>query len=390
MKRLVLVFLISLVMLPGSLANAQDLPDQASVSGVIGHAQRHNLSCEARSASDWAAFFGYSVSEDDLLNSMPRSDNPNNGFVGKPDGVWGNIPPYSYGVYPPPVAAALRAEGVPAREEAGFVWDDLRGEIAAGRPVIVWIIGAMWSGTPQDYSVSGGQTVRVAAFEHTMILTGYTRSTVDVVDAYTGLSYGYSLQAFLQSWDVLGRLALIYDTPPLAPTAAITPSLSPTENPTPTPSLPPTETPTPTPTALPTFTPTPPDRVTVRAGDTLVGLARRFNVSWEVLVVDARLKYPYFIYPGDVLKLPSGAREAPPPVPTPTATQPPPTATPTAMPTHAPLPSSTVVETYVVKRGDFIIDLAQRFGVDWRTLIEINHLSYPWTIYPGQVLKIRP
>jgi LysM repeat protein len=377
MNRLVLVILISLTMLPGSLANGQDLPDQATVSGVIGHGQRHNLSCEARSASDWAAFFGYSVSEDELLNIMPRSDNPNNGFVGSPDGVWGNIPPYAYGVYPPPLAAALRAEGVPAREASGLIWDDLRSEIAVGRPVIIWIIGAMWSGAPQDYTASDGQTVRVAAFEHSMILTGYTRNTVDVVDAYTGLSYVYSLQAFLQSWEVLGRLALIYDTPPPAPVATMTPL------------LPPTETPTPTQTPLPTFTPTPPDRVTVRASDTLVGLAQRFNVSWEALVASARLKYPYFIYPGDVLKLPPGAREVLPFISTPTATQIPPTATPTVMPTPAPLPSPTVVEIYVVKRGDFIIDLAQRFGVDWRTLIEINHLSYPWTIYPGQVLKIR-
>jgi LysM repeat protein len=41
----------------------------------------------------------------------------------------------------------------------------------------------------------------------------------------------------------------------------------------------------------------------VQPGDTLLGIAVEFNVSWQTLVTLNDLHYPYFIYPGDVLRL---------------------------------------------------------------------------------------
>ena len=133
---------------------AEPIPDKAYISGVVGYPQRFTLSCESRSAVDWAAFWGVNIREKKFLNSLPRSDNPDAGFVGNPNDEWGNLPPYSYGVHAEPVAALLRQFGLQAEARRDLSWDDLRSEIAAGHPVIVWVIGQMWRGTPVRYKNS--------------------------------------------------------------------------------------------------------------------------------------------------------------------------------------------------------------------------------------------
>jgi uncharacterized protein YvpB len=121
-----------------------------------GVAQSLSLSCEARSAVDWADFWGVSIRERKFLSKLPRSDNPDTGFVGNPSDAWGQIPPHSYGVHAEPVAALLRDYGLQAEARRGMQWDELRSEIAAGRPVIVWVIGQVWRGTPVKYTASDG------------------------------------------------------------------------------------------------------------------------------------------------------------------------------------------------------------------------------------------
>lgn len=361
MKR-ILPFLLLLILLwtGANPAQAQGLPDTASIPGVSGYAQIHNLSCESRSAADWAAFFSFSFSEDEILNQIPSSDNPDEGFVGNPNDQWGGMPPQSYGVHAAPVAKALQSLGVPAEAKTSLTWDDLRGEIAAGKPVIVWIIGQMWAGTPVEYSASDGTKAAAARFEHTMILYGYTPNIVQVVDAYTGLNLYFSLDSFLSSWSVLGNQAIVWKGEAPASTPPPNPTAEPTPDPTPTPA------------------PTPITALEVHSGDTLLGLAEKAGVTWQDFVQTNSIKYPYFIYPGQILQLPPGVT-LPPEV--------------TAVPTSAPQPESTPApqqpETYTVQNGDYLIELAERFKVDWLTLVDLNHIPLPYTIYPGQILQIR-
>lgn len=51
-------------------------------------------------------------------------------------------------------------------------------------------------------------------------------------------------------------------------------------------------------------------------------------------------------------------------------------------------PTSACLQTYVVKRGDYLVDIARRFGVDWRAIAALNRIEDPSRIYPGQVLCI--
>jgi subtilisin-like proprotein convertase family protein/uncharacterized protein YvpB len=188
------------------------LPASASVSGMSGQAQQLNLDCESRSAVDWAKHYGFNLGEIDFLNHLPRSDDPEIGFVGNPNGVWGNIPPNDYGVHAPPVSLSLQNYGLRAGEFRSLQWNDLRAEIASGNPAIVWIIGGssynLVNGTPHLYTAaSTGDTTIVAPYEHTVILVGYTSSTVTVLNGSSFVTI--ALDQFLDSWSALDFMAVL-------------------------------------------------------------------------------------------------------------------------------------------------------------------------------------
>jgi uncharacterized protein YvpB len=286
-------------------ARADSLPMSASIPGVVGHPQSYSLSCEARSAADWMSFWGVNISEADFLSRLPRADNPDMGFVGSPSDLWGNIPPRGYGVHAAPVAVLLREYGFEAEAKRDLTWDDLRSEIAAGRPAIVWIIGQMWSGTPRSFTDSEGHNTIVASFEHTMILTGYDDSYVYVVDAFSGINQTYSIKTFLDSWAVLGAMAITGQKPDSEAHVVSQPE---NQN---------------------------GDRTyTVQRGEYLMELAERFGTTWQELAARNHVTYPYTIFPGQVLNIPGEET----PIESPTTVEPSPEASPTLLPTPLPTP----------------------------------------------------
>jgi uncharacterized protein YvpB len=194
--------------LPTDTPHPSGLPGSARLAGFIGHAQFYNLDCESRSAVDFARYLGNDLVETTFLNQLPQSDDPNKGFVGSYNDPVGQIPPDSYGVYADPIADLLTSLGTPAQGISSFTWNQVRKEIANGRPVIVWVIYGIESGTPIEYVVpSDGSTVIVAHYEHTVIVIGYTSDTVTVMDGAS--RYSVSLSQFLDSWSVFGYLAVI-------------------------------------------------------------------------------------------------------------------------------------------------------------------------------------
>lgn len=355
-------------------ALAQGLPEQAYVSGLVGHAQSYPLSCESRSAADLAAFWGSDITETQFLNALPRSDNPNVGFVGSVYGPWGYTPPHGYGVHARPVAVQLRAFGLQAKAHYGMSWDNLRAEIAAGRPVIVWVVGLVWAGTAKTYTASDGEQVTVAPYEHTMILIGYDSSYVQLVDAGSGLTVTHTVSNFLTSWAVLGNQAVTasgIDPPSPDEQGEQTGSQS---------------------TQLPPNNPTA-ETYLVRSGDYLTKLAPQLGTTWQLLAAFNNLTYPYIIYPGQRLTLPPGASSSPQPAvtptPAPTSTpSPPPTPTPTPSPVDPPQSPTSSEETYTVQRGDHLMKIARQLGLDWLAIASLNDLSSPYLLYPGQLLQL--
>ena len=183
-------------------------PDSALISDIYGYAQIYNLDCEARAAVDWARYFGVEINENEFLDALPGSDDPNLGFVGSVMGPPGLIPPYSYGVYAAPIMDVLRSYGLPAEDKYGITMDELKQQIAAGNPVIIWIIFGVTPGYPIDYTTQAGKTVVVAYNEHAAILIGYDPNGVTVLDE--GTTYWRSWSAFEQSFSVLGNMAIVY------------------------------------------------------------------------------------------------------------------------------------------------------------------------------------
>ena len=185
------------------------LPRQAQITGVTGQGQALPLDCESRSAVDWANYFGVKIGEIKFFNGLPQSDNPDIGFVGNVYGTWGQIPPDAYGVHAEPIAKRLRHFGLPAIAQQPLPWENLKAEIAARRPVIIWIIGSnlLTRGIPEYYHPSEGNTTVVARYEHTVVVTGYSQNTVSYLNG--GNIYKISLKQFLESWSALGNMAII-------------------------------------------------------------------------------------------------------------------------------------------------------------------------------------
>lgn len=184
-----------------------DLPAEVMIEGIVGYAQKHNLTCESRSAVDWARYFGVSITEEEFQASLPLSANPETGFVGHVDAERGWIPPNPYGVHAPPVARVLRAYGLTATAVKDYSYRQIREQIANGNPVIVWVIGNTWQGTPVEYVAPNGKTIIVAHYEHTAIVIGYDEYGVTLVD--NDMVYWRSKRDFLGSWGVLGNMAII-------------------------------------------------------------------------------------------------------------------------------------------------------------------------------------
>ncbi len=201
---------ITEITIPTEIPTATDeffIPVEAQIKDIIGHDQLYTLDCESRSAVDWADYFGYGIDENEFLSFLPRSDNPNKGFVGDYWDLQGQIPPHSYGVHAGPIAALLRAYGVAASAEYGFTWEDLQREIASGRPVIAWVIYGLGYSDPVSYVSSDGETSTVAAYEHTVIIVGYNATKVTVLDG--SLRYSRPISQFTTSWSVLGNMVVI-------------------------------------------------------------------------------------------------------------------------------------------------------------------------------------
>lgn len=93
---------------------------------------------------------------------------------------------------------------------------------------------------------------------------------------------------------------------------------------------------------------------TVRSGDTLYGISRRWEIPADSLIAANNLKPPYTIYIGQQLSVPPG------------------------------------VDAVRVRQGDSVYRISQLYKVPPSVIIEANQLQPPYVIQPGQLLKVPP
>ena len=53
-------------------------------------------------------------------------------------------------------------------------------------------------------------------------------------------------------------------------------------------------------------------------------------------------------------------------------------------------PANTRVTWHTVGKGDTLYSIAWQYGHDYRSVARWNHIARPYTIYPGQKLRVRP
>ena len=95
---------------------------------------------------------------------------------------------------------------------------------------------------------------------------------------------------------------------------------------------------------------------TVRPGNTLFAIAQFFGTTVKEIAEANGLVYPYTIYPGQELVLPIEEIRSP--------------------------------RYYVVRPGDTVLSIADRYGLEIENLLALNNLENPNIIYPGQILRL--
>jgi uncharacterized protein YvpB len=163
----------------------------ASACAPLRYEQVDTASCEAAALHIALAMLGRRVAERRLIAALPMDRRPPR--LG-PDGAvvaWGDPyrafvgditrgdqwPLVGYGVYAPPILALARRAGLAGSfGGAGLRLAVLRGALAAGRPVIVWVPKRTlypWALARRTWRAWDGRLIPWNADEHAQVLVGY-------------------------------------------------------------------------------------------------------------------------------------------------------------------------------------------------------------------------
>jgi uncharacterized protein YvpB len=197
-------------------ALAGSKPPLALILDAPLYKQEHSLSCESSAAAMAAQFYGLPVVESDILNALPRHENPNLGFRGNVDGPYGGID--DYGTYAEPIRRILEGMGLQASHlnggalSAGGI-DEIEQQIRQGRPVIAWITYRLQVQMPRQVTLSDGTAVTMVPYEHVVLIVGYNAEGLWVHDPYDGTRTWYAENDFRRSFAYLGNMALAVGPP---------------------------------------------------------------------------------------------------------------------------------------------------------------------------------
>lgn len=148
--------------------------------------QQQTLTCEEAAAA-MASRRGFTESQ--LVNAMPRSDNPFLGIRGRTNApVFGGI--NDYGVYASGLDKGLTKLGFRTEILYKQKYDDfLQATLAhlrADRPVVWWTTWHQTVQKPVNVKTADGTTVKLVPFEHAVVIVGTNNSGFVTHDPYDG------------------------------------------------------------------------------------------------------------------------------------------------------------------------------------------------------------
>lgn len=183
------------------------VPASAILQGYPQLYQQHSLSCEAAVAS---MATGGRLSEQQVLNRMPRNQNPYLGFRGNVDGGQSLANGLQdYGIYAPPLAKELQSFGYQAETISGTGAEALlRQSIGIqGRPVQIWVTHGLGDyGEITGYA--GGQSFILLNGEHARLAIGYDSYGLHTLDPIDGPQYN-SWAAILAPWSRFNYMGIV-------------------------------------------------------------------------------------------------------------------------------------------------------------------------------------
>jgi uncharacterized protein YvpB len=156
--------------------------------------------CEVVSVTMMLNYAGISASKEEVAALLPYANDPNEGFTGS---LYDVVYPGYYGyngyggyggiIWPPALLDLVRGFCGSAVDLTEQPWETVRASIDQGKPVCVWFSRA-----------SSG------ALDHTVLLTGYSDTTVWFNDPLERKDATLDLDAFLLYWEQNGYRALSY------------------------------------------------------------------------------------------------------------------------------------------------------------------------------------
>lgn len=164
------------------------------VTGVKNYAktisQRPNMptGCEITAATMMINFAGHHITKEQAARVMPRSSNPNKGFIGSPYKEY----PAGYWVAPLGLRSTVKHYLGTADVMTGCSLGSLEKKLIRGHLVVVWV---RW--------VDG-------FYNHALALTGYHGNTIYFNDPWTGSRRSMSRSQFFYHWRLNARRALSY------------------------------------------------------------------------------------------------------------------------------------------------------------------------------------
>lgn len=97
----------------------------------------------------------------------------------------------------------------------------------------------------------------------------------------------------------------------------------------------------------------------VKSGDTLSAIAQKYNTTYQKIAKDNNIENPNLIYPNQKLKI------------------------------YTNVSQKTNETIYIVKSGDTLSEIAQKFNTTYQKIAKDNNISNPNLIYPNQKLVIK-
>jgi len=161
--------------------------DAAWISGVPLIAQRPELpnGCEITAVTMMLQYAGAKVDKMEMAREMPRSSDPNYGYIGQP---WDST---GITIFPPALMNLVEQYAGTAKNLTGQNFDAIKYQINIGHPVVTW--NTLY-GFPY----------------HALTVTGYDKNYVYYNDCWTDQTLQMGINQFINNWNTQNRRAISY------------------------------------------------------------------------------------------------------------------------------------------------------------------------------------